>query len=297
MSKELIKGDYMGKCNRTACQQSPATYYNHSTRLYYCKECAEIINEMNHIDAIRMYSHELCTEGLYIEPIAKPVFAAEAEYSNNPKDFTIPYEQDECREGMKELEKEYVYEVLESKGWKKTHKAMYDRFPEDKRRILKMCYKTNDPRMLVKLPFNIDDARHGETAVYEDGSSVMQIIHADKAKKPVISVDQDGNIWQHNIAGAGEKNIFMAASGLSAVIENEMVKYADVTFPIANLYTMNYQQHGEIPDDYLSRITNTVIPHPLCGAHIDLMKKHGFLIDPISKRIFFKMKQNTGSDQ
>lgn len=60
------KGNYMGSCNRTSCQKPGAEYFNHSTRAYYCQECAEILNRENHTDAQRLYGHELCTKGLHI---------------------------------------------------------------------------------------------------------------------------------------------------------------------------------------------------------------------------------------
>jgi hypothetical protein len=55
------KGDFNQDCNRTSCANSPATFYNHSTRKYYCTNCAADINEANYRDAIRLYGHELCT--------------------------------------------------------------------------------------------------------------------------------------------------------------------------------------------------------------------------------------------
>lgn len=59
---KLGKGDYEGICNRTACTTNiPALYYNHSTREHYCRVCAQLINEANQADAIRLYGHELCT--------------------------------------------------------------------------------------------------------------------------------------------------------------------------------------------------------------------------------------------
>jgi hypothetical protein len=59
----LIKGAYNGLCNRKACQLPGAQYYNHSTQLYYCATCAELINHANRMDAQRLYGHELCTKG------------------------------------------------------------------------------------------------------------------------------------------------------------------------------------------------------------------------------------------
>lgn len=35
-----LKGVENGNCNRTVCQQPQATWYNESTRAYYCRGCA-----------------------------------------------------------------------------------------------------------------------------------------------------------------------------------------------------------------------------------------------------------------
>ncbi len=56
------KGTFRGTCNRTACQRSnSANYYNHSTRMFYCEECANLINLHNAKDSMQMFGHELCT--------------------------------------------------------------------------------------------------------------------------------------------------------------------------------------------------------------------------------------------
>lgn len=72
MSKDL-KGIKNGNCNRTSCQKPGAVYYNHSTRLYYCKTCADEINRVNRADAMRMFGHELCT----IDESTPPSISAE----------------------------------------------------------------------------------------------------------------------------------------------------------------------------------------------------------------------------
>lgn len=46
-----MKGDYNQECNRTACTNNEANYYNESTRKYYCKSCAEEINYWSKRDA------------------------------------------------------------------------------------------------------------------------------------------------------------------------------------------------------------------------------------------------------
>lgn len=56
----MDKGTKNGNCNRTACQQPPADYYNHSTRMWYCAECAAAINRLNP-ESHQIYGHELCT--------------------------------------------------------------------------------------------------------------------------------------------------------------------------------------------------------------------------------------------
>lgn len=61
----MEKGEFNGKCNLTSCQTSqPATWYNHSTRLFYCKACAEKLNFINYKSALTLFGHPLCTEGL-----------------------------------------------------------------------------------------------------------------------------------------------------------------------------------------------------------------------------------------
>lgn len=59
------KGEYMGSCNRSACLKPGAFWYNHSTRKYYCEECAHWLNtdDFNRRDALKLYGHDLCTEG------------------------------------------------------------------------------------------------------------------------------------------------------------------------------------------------------------------------------------------
>lgn len=59
------KGLYNGSCNREACQDPGAVWYNHGTRKYYCAGCAKTLNEdpFNRSDAHRSYGHDLCTLG------------------------------------------------------------------------------------------------------------------------------------------------------------------------------------------------------------------------------------------
>lgn len=55
------KGELHGECNRTACSNTNARFYNHSTLKYYCTPCAQLINQHNHNDSMRLYGHALCT--------------------------------------------------------------------------------------------------------------------------------------------------------------------------------------------------------------------------------------------
>jgi hypothetical protein len=56
-----LKGVEFGNCNRTSCQSRGAIWYNHSTQAYYCTPCARNINELNRMEAMRLYGHDLCT--------------------------------------------------------------------------------------------------------------------------------------------------------------------------------------------------------------------------------------------
>lgn len=56
-----MKGEFQQECYRTACSNTNAVFYNHSTRQHYCAECAKLINTANHADAMRLYGHHLCT--------------------------------------------------------------------------------------------------------------------------------------------------------------------------------------------------------------------------------------------
>ncbi len=55
-----LKGVKGGNCNRSACQQPGATFYNHSTRKHYCPSCASLLNSHNP-EAFEMFGHVLCT--------------------------------------------------------------------------------------------------------------------------------------------------------------------------------------------------------------------------------------------
>lgn len=45
MGKEPKKGEYGGECNRTACKNTNAQWYNKVTEAFYCTKCARMINE------------------------------------------------------------------------------------------------------------------------------------------------------------------------------------------------------------------------------------------------------------
>lgn len=48
---EKIKGKKNGLCNRTACQSPDGViWFNDSTRAYYCRACADLINDANYVD-------------------------------------------------------------------------------------------------------------------------------------------------------------------------------------------------------------------------------------------------------
>jgi len=62
----MEKGEFNSVCNLTRCKSGePATWYNHGSRKYYCKGCAKELSEdpFNKRDALRLFGHELCTEG------------------------------------------------------------------------------------------------------------------------------------------------------------------------------------------------------------------------------------------
>jgi hypothetical protein len=60
MKTEIPKGEHGGECNRSACRNDHANFYNYSTRKYYCASCASLINYYNRTDALQMFGHDLC---------------------------------------------------------------------------------------------------------------------------------------------------------------------------------------------------------------------------------------------
>lgn len=59
---EIKKGEYQGECNRSACSNPNAEYFNYSTEKYYCSPCAKLINMANRKEALSMYGHDLCVK-------------------------------------------------------------------------------------------------------------------------------------------------------------------------------------------------------------------------------------------
>src|ERR1019366_8749250 len=67
-------------CARTACREplvANETYFNRSTRGYYCEACAVMLNRVNREDAQRLYNGPLCIKvkeawfGFCLDPIAR----------------------------------------------------------------------------------------------------------------------------------------------------------------------------------------------------------------------------------
>ena len=57
------KGEKGGSCNRTACQQPDAKYFNKATEAYYCETCAELINwEGGRAETMRLFGTPLLCE-------------------------------------------------------------------------------------------------------------------------------------------------------------------------------------------------------------------------------------------
>jgi len=58
-----LKGKFNGNCNITSCQKPGATWWNKSTRKYYCESCALELNRVNRKDCLRLFGHpDLCEE-------------------------------------------------------------------------------------------------------------------------------------------------------------------------------------------------------------------------------------------
>jgi hypothetical protein len=60
------KGQFNGTCNLSRCKTGDkATWWNHGSYNFYCPSCASMLNndDFNKRDAMRLFGHELCTEG------------------------------------------------------------------------------------------------------------------------------------------------------------------------------------------------------------------------------------------
>ena len=58
-----FKGLKNGNCNTSVCQKPGATFFNKSTRKYYCRECATEINYVEgRRDTLALYGTELLCE-------------------------------------------------------------------------------------------------------------------------------------------------------------------------------------------------------------------------------------------
>lgn len=64
---EPTKGAFNQMCNRGVCGCRDATYFNHSTRKYYCRHCAMRIN-MHNPEFERLNDRPLCEQILSASP-------------------------------------------------------------------------------------------------------------------------------------------------------------------------------------------------------------------------------------
>lgn len=70
--KAALKGKQGGNCNVTACQKPGATWWNTSTRAYYCAHCANEINRWSKHDE----GYEICYPSESAAIAAKAMFTA-----------------------------------------------------------------------------------------------------------------------------------------------------------------------------------------------------------------------------
>jgi hypothetical protein len=56
-----MKGEHNKECNRKACINSPAIWYNHFTGKFVCGTCARIMNKRNKLEAQEKLGHDQCT--------------------------------------------------------------------------------------------------------------------------------------------------------------------------------------------------------------------------------------------
>ncbi len=89
-----LKGLLNGNCNRTACQKPGATWYNKSTRAYYCEECAHEINRANIADSLRLYMTPLlCTPAG--EPVIETVASVKIDQITHYQGEVFDFEEDD----------------------------------------------------------------------------------------------------------------------------------------------------------------------------------------------------------
>ncbi len=79
-AKATLKGKQDGNCNVTACQKPGATWWNTSTRAYYCLSCARDINYWSRRDE----GYDICYPSEAAARAAEAVFTPEY-YENQPK--------------------------------------------------------------------------------------------------------------------------------------------------------------------------------------------------------------------
>jgi uncharacterized protein YecA (UPF0149 family) len=95
-----LKGKLNGNCNRRDCQKPEALYYNHSTRLYYCESCANLLNRVNRDWSIYSFGHDLCTlSELVTQELSEVTMLDSGKPWENYIQYTKLPEMDEFYEG------------------------------------------------------------------------------------------------------------------------------------------------------------------------------------------------------
>lgn len=96
------------KCHRRACDSNHDNYFNHSTRAFYCKSCAESLNTSNRYDAEKLYGHDLCTKE--ISKIWKAPWGAHI-------DLSMILEISALREDASDAGFEITYQLRDATTW------------------------------------------------------------------------------------------------------------------------------------------------------------------------------------
>ncbi len=74
VKKEISKGLFGGECYRASCNNKEANFFNKSTSMYYCEECAVKINHENERDSMRLYGTPyLCSKDPYDRTALKQI--------------------------------------------------------------------------------------------------------------------------------------------------------------------------------------------------------------------------------